>query len=210
MRVEIVIMRSSFLFWAALGFVPASLAASLPTAVTEPTDTVTQTTATLRGSAAANGARTLLEFDLGSGPAFGALVAASPQRITGSGSASAVQGSATGLACGTAYYVRLRASNRVGASAGATQTFTTATCAAASLPPQVTTTAASAITLALPLASINVVLPATPDSLTALTDVCRSIDPLAEMPLFPPKSTTPAMFVAVKVDPAVTAPWNLN
>ncbi len=140
-------MRTSkFLLMTALGFAPAALAASLPTVVTEPTDSVAQTTATLRGSAAANGARTSLEFDLGPSAAFGTIVSASPHRITGTGSASAIKGSASGLACGTAYYVRLRASNRVGAAVGSTQTFTTTACTATVTPPQATTAAPSAIT----------------------------------------------------------------
>ena len=111
--------------------------ASAPSATTGPTTTVDSTTATVTGNVVPGGQTTTWYVEYGTGTAYGSKTAA---KSAGSGSAAvAVSAGLTGLKAGTTYHYRVVATNGAGTSHGTDAVFTT------TVPPDVTTGAASGI-----------------------------------------------------------------
>lgn len=123
-------------------------AAQVPGATTLAASNITTTSARLNGSVTPNGARTTVSFDFGATTSYGTAVSATPSPIARDAGATSVSGTASGLACGTAYHYRVRATSRKGTSLGANQTFNTAACMPAPTPvaPTASTGAASGVT----------------------------------------------------------------
>ncbi len=118
-------------------FTGAALA-SAPSATTGPTTTVGSTTATVTGSVAPGGQATTWYVEYGTATSYGSKTTA---KSAGSGSAAVdVSASLTGLKAGTTYHYRVVATNGTGTSHGTDAVFTT------TVPPDVTTGAASGIT----------------------------------------------------------------
>jgi hypothetical protein len=116
-------------------------APSAPSVTSLPAEGITPNRATLKGTAAANGAATAAWFQWGLTSAYGnntALFAIDATNL----SALAVSNSLSGLAGGTLYYYRLAATNSAGTNFGAGLTFTTLPVSA----PTATTLAATAVT----------------------------------------------------------------
>jgi phosphodiesterase/alkaline phosphatase D-like protein len=109
-----------------------------PSAVTGAASAVTDNSATLAGSVAANGADATVTFEYGETTAYGSSAAGSPSPVSGSTS-TAVTAALSGLIPGTTYHYRVVASSTNGTTEGADQTFTTAA------PPVPTTGIASGI-----------------------------------------------------------------
>lgn len=118
-------------------FTGAALAAA-PTATTGPTTAVGSTTATVTGSVDPGGLSTTWHVEYGTSTSYGSSTAA---KSAGSGSTTvAVTSDLTGLKAGTTYHYRVVATNGSGTSNGSDAVFTT------TVPPDVTTGAATSIT----------------------------------------------------------------
>jgi hypothetical protein len=104
-----------------------SACAPPPAATTNAASSVTQTGATLNGSANPNGAGTTAYFQYGTTTSYGSATTA---QSIGSGTSSvSVNQAISGLLCNTLYHFRIVASGS-GTSYGADQTFTTSACSA--------------------------------------------------------------------------------
>jgi hypothetical protein len=100
--------------------------ASGPTVVTGVATNVGPNSATLNATVNPNGSATSAWFEYGTTTGYGL---ATPQQGVGSGtSASPVSAVVTGLACGTSYHFRARASSAAGIPAALDAAFTTAAC----------------------------------------------------------------------------------
>ena len=124
---------------AALGlavFAGTALAAA-PTATTGPTTAVGSTTATVTGSVAPGGQATTWDIEYGTSTSYGSKTSS---KSAGSGTAAVdISSALTGLHAGTTYHYRVVATNGAGTSHGTDAVFTT------TVPPDVTTGAASSI-----------------------------------------------------------------
>jgi hypothetical protein len=122
----------------ALAVFTGTALAAAPTATTGPTTAVGSATATVTGTVGTGGQATTWYVEYGTSTSYGTKTAA---KSAGSGS-SAVDVSAdlTGLQAGTTYHYRVVASNGAGTNRGTDAVFTT------TVPPDVTTGAASGIT----------------------------------------------------------------
>jgi hypothetical protein len=104
---------------------PSYTYGTAPTVVTEPASGVSNSAATLKASVNPNGAPiTACELEYGTSVAYGSSVPCSPSPGSGT-SAVAVSGVAGRLNGSTTYHFRISATNAVGTSVGADQTFTT-------------------------------------------------------------------------------------
>ena len=118
-------------------FVGTALAAA-PTATTGPTTAVGSTTATVTGAVDPGGQATTWDVEYGTSTSYGSKTAS---KSAGSGTAAVdVSSALTGLHAGTTYHYRVVATNGAGTSHGTDAVFTT------TVPPDVTTGAASSIT----------------------------------------------------------------
>lgn len=90
--------------------------------------------ATLNASVVPGSATATVTFDWGTTTSYGSSLAATPSSLAASTSATSVSASLSGLACGTAYHFRVRASSSAGTVAGGNQTFNTSACPQASAP----------------------------------------------------------------------------
>lgn len=124
-------------------FTTSACPASAPDAVTGVADTITQTTAILRGTVDPNGATTIAVFAYGTSATYGSLTT---EQDMGSGTTAVAVGggSISGLTCNTVYHFRVVATNSVSTSVGSDATFTTSACPIAA--PTVTTGSAASVT----------------------------------------------------------------
>ena len=112
--------------------------AAAPSATTGPTTAVGSTTATVTGTVDPGGQGTTWVVEYGTSTSYGSKTAS---KSAGSGTAAVdVSSALTGLHAGTTYHYRLVATNGAGTSHGTDAVFTT------TVPPDVTTGGASAIT----------------------------------------------------------------
>ncbi|MEI7953810.1 MAG: cadherin-like beta sandwich domain-containing protein [Verrucomicrobiota bacterium] len=95
-----------------------------PTVTTQPATEVADISATLNGQVMANGTATTVTFEYGRTTAYGMIVAATPDTITGT-TPAAVSGDLSGLLSGTTYHFRLIQAGQAGGIVGADQQFTT-------------------------------------------------------------------------------------
>ncbi len=95
-----------------------------PTVTTQPATEVADISATLNGQVMANGTATSVTFEYGRTTAYGMIVAATPDTITGT-TPAAVSGDLSGLLSGTTYHFRLIQAGPAGGFVGADQQFTT-------------------------------------------------------------------------------------
>lgn len=95
-----------------------------PVALTEPAQSITNTTAHLTGSVNPNGLSTSVRFEYGTTVTYGQSVTAIEVSLTGS-SATKVNADLTGLISGEKYYFRICSENSKGIVYGEEQTFTT-------------------------------------------------------------------------------------
>ncbi len=117
--------------------------ASAPTAKTGSAASVSSGSATLNGTVNANGATTTVVFEYGTSMNYGSTVTATQSPLSGSGSQN-VSAGLTGLAPGTTYYFRVKATNSGGTAYGDGQAFTTLSPPVPA--PTVTTGSASQVT----------------------------------------------------------------
>lgn len=110
-----------------------------PIVVTNDATAITSTTATLNGTANANGNSTAVTFEYWSTSAPGATVNGVPATVTGTTTTN-ISANITGLVPGTLYEYRIEGVNSVGQTFGQNKTFTTAG------PPTVVTNTATAVT----------------------------------------------------------------
>jgi parallel beta-helix repeat protein len=104
-----------------------------PDVATGPATEITAAGSTLNGSVIPNGLPTTYQFWYGTTPAYGS---ATPAKAAGNGtSAVAASATITGLKPGTTYHYLLLATNALGLSMGADQTFTTAPSPGGAQPP---------------------------------------------------------------------------
>lgn len=103
-------------------------AACLPPAVTTSAATdVTKNSAVLTGLVNANGVAATSVFDYGPTSGYGSTIAAIPASVTGTVH-TPVSAAIAGLACGTVYHYRVRASNVSASATGEDATFVSAAC----------------------------------------------------------------------------------
>jgi PKD repeat protein len=114
-----------------------------PSMVTLPSTNINSTSATLNGTANANGLSTTVSFDYGLTASYGSTIAGNPNTVTGN-TVQSITAALTGLAAGTTYHYRIKGVNTMGTSYGGDLTFTTLSGGA--LPPTVVTTGADYIT----------------------------------------------------------------
>ncbi len=110
-----------------------------PTAISQAATAVGTTTVTLNGTVNANGTSTTVTFQYGETTAYGATANAVQSPVSGT-TDTAVSAAICGLTAGTTYHYRVVAQNGGGATYGTDLTFTTGT-----MPPTVTTQAATAV-----------------------------------------------------------------
>ena len=110
-----------------------------PIVVTMAAGNVTSTTATLNGTANANGYSTTVTFNYGLTTAYGSTIAGVPGSVTGS-TVNPVTAALTGLLPGNTYHFRVSGTNSSGTTNGNDMTFLTPAVA-----PTVTTTAAAPV-----------------------------------------------------------------
>ncbi|MDZ4289316.1 MAG: cadherin-like beta sandwich domain-containing protein, partial [Prosthecobacter sp.] len=109
----------------AIDLSPFALVSAIPpTVATLPATNVTPTSATLNGTAQANGASTTVSFEYGTSTFYGTTVAATPSPVSGS-SDTTVSAALTGLTSGVTYHYRIIGANANGTSSGAGMTFST-------------------------------------------------------------------------------------
>ena len=118
-----------------------SACAAGPSATTAAATGIGLAGATLNGSVTPNGADTTVSFDYGASTSYGASVAATPATVPGASAATTVSAGLSGLACGTTYHFRVKATNSNGSSTGADASFKTSACPATA--PVATTAAAT-------------------------------------------------------------------
>lgn len=106
-----------------------------PTATTSAASGVTQTQATLGGSATAGTASATLSYDFGTTTSYGSSRAGTPASIAANTGSTAFSATVTGLTCGTTYNYRARAVSSAGTGLGSNQSFTTAACTTPPPPP---------------------------------------------------------------------------
>lgn len=134
-------------------FTTSACASSAPVVTTQAASAPTPTSATLNATVNPKGLSTTAQFEYGSSP--GALNLVIDKGTIGSGSADiALTGAASGLACGTTYYVRAKATNSVNTTIGATLSFDTSACPAGQ-PTAVTDSAVATQTSATFNGSVN-------------------------------------------------------
>jgi len=107
-----------------------SACAAGPSATTAAATGIGLAGATLNGSVTPNGADTTVSFDYGASTSYGASVAATPATVPGASAATTVSAGLSGLACGTTYHFRVKATNSNGSSTGADASFKTSACPA--------------------------------------------------------------------------------
>ncbi|MGE5096892.1 MAG: hypothetical protein ACM3SO_17280 [Betaproteobacteria bacterium] len=116
-------------------------ASTPPAAATSGVSGVTQAGATLNASVIPGSAAATASFEWGSTTAYGSTLAATPSTLAASTTATQVSAGLSGLACGTAYHFRAKATSTAGSAVGVDQAFNTAACATPT-----TGTAPSAVT----------------------------------------------------------------
>ena len=122
----------------ALAVFAGTALAAAPSATTGPTTAVGSTTATVTGTVDPGGQATTWDVEYGTSTSYGSKTAS---KSAGSGTAAVdVSSALTGLHAGTTYHYRVVATNGAGTSHGTDAVFTT------TVPPDVTTGAASSIT----------------------------------------------------------------
>ena len=97
---------------------------STPSVTTNAATNVATTSATLNGTVNANGSSTTVRFEYGTTTSYGSMVTATQSPVTGMNSTS-VSATITSLSPNTLYHYRVVATNSVGTTNGADQTFTT-------------------------------------------------------------------------------------
>ncbi|HLP74966.1 MAG TPA: hypothetical protein VK155_18830, partial [Bacteroidales bacterium] len=120
----------------------AKIEAVAPSAITAAAGSIAESSAVLNGSVNANGVSTTVSFEYGTTTAYGNVINAAPNPLTGT-SASNVSANLAGLASNTTYHYRVRAVNAAGTVTGEDVSFTTTINLVA---PAATTTAASSVT----------------------------------------------------------------
>ena len=113
-----------------------------PTVVTGPATNIGLTTATLTGTADANGTSTTVTFEYGLTSSYGSTVAGVPNTVNGS-TPQRITANLTGLTSATVYHFLIKGTNSLGVTYGYDTTFTTLNPAVN--PPTVTTTQANSI-----------------------------------------------------------------
>ena len=111
-----------------------------PSATTGAATNITDTTATLNGTANDNGTNTVVSFEYGTDTSYGTTVTATPGFLSAGAGNTTVSTIITGLTPGTKYHFRVDAASTPGTTKGGDQTFTTLAL------PTVTTGAATNIT----------------------------------------------------------------
>jgi hypothetical protein len=106
------------------GRIDALNALRAPSVTTNAATNITPTSVLLNGTANPNGLTTTVKFQFGLTMGYGSEIAATPSPVTGT-SAVPVSATVTGLSPKTAYNYRVVATNSVGTTNGANQTFTT-------------------------------------------------------------------------------------
>lgn len=120
-----------------------------PSAAATPAQSITATTATLRGTAHDNGVATTVSFDYGTTCSYPSNIAASPGSLAVGAGNTTVTAALTGLTCNTSYYYRTRAVSAGGTTLGNDAMLTTAACpspqaiASTLVPSAITTTSAT-------------------------------------------------------------------
>lgn len=115
---------------------------ALPAATTNAATAITTSTATFNGTVSSNGAATTVVFDYGLNTSYGSIATAAQSPLVAGATGTAVTANIIGLACGSTYHFRVRATNSVGTTNGNDLTFATTACP----PPTATTNAATSIT----------------------------------------------------------------
>jgi len=101
--------------------------AAAPAALTEAATGPTATSATLNAAVNPKGAETTYQFEYGTTTAYGSQVPITAKSVGAGANNVAVSETPTGLAEGTTYHYRIAATNEVGTTYGADQTFSTLT-----------------------------------------------------------------------------------
>ena len=114
-----------------------------PTVITAAATGITTTGATANGTVNANGANATVTIEYGTTVAYGNVINATPNTVTGT-TVTNVSAAITGLLSGTLYHYRVKAVSSAGTSTGGDITFTTTVVTAA---PTAVTTAATGVTL---------------------------------------------------------------
>jgi len=102
-----------------------------PSVTSLPASAVSGTAATLNGSVGAGNADTSVTFEFGPTTAYGTTLASTPAQLVAASATTAVFAAAAPLACGSTYHYRIVATNAVGTTIGADQSFTTTPCGSA-------------------------------------------------------------------------------
>ena len=98
----------------------------LPIVATEPATAISEETVTLNGTVNPKGFATSILFEYGTTAAYGLTATAGVTPAVDD--TLPVSANLTGLACGTVYHFRIRATNAIGTSLGADRVFKTRTC----------------------------------------------------------------------------------
>ena len=98
---------------------------AVPTAITTAITGITKTNGTINGIVNANFVSTTVSFEYGLTTGYGSVAASTPSTVTGSTNTN-VSAIITGLATGTTYHYRVKATNSLGTTNGSDMTFTTA------------------------------------------------------------------------------------
>lgn len=112
----------------AIGGLTSVLVAGAPSSATSAASSISMTGATLNGTASANGASTNVSFAYGPTTGYGSSTTATQSPLDAGASGSAVSAGVSGLSCSTTYHYRVVATNNLGTTYGADNTFTTSAC----------------------------------------------------------------------------------
>lgn len=99
-----------------------------PAARTSAATSVTATGATLNGAVMPGSAAATVSFDWGPTTAYGSTAAATPATLAASSAETPVSAAFSGLACGSTYHFRVKATSSAGTALGSNQSFATASC----------------------------------------------------------------------------------
>ncbi|MEN8120672.1 MAG: FISUMP domain-containing protein [Bacteroidota bacterium] len=117
-----------------------TISAIIPTVITQDAISITENSATLKGTVNANGEEVTVSFEYGETTAYGNTVDAVPSTVSGT-SVTSVSADISGLTVGTTYHFRLKAENSDGVTYGEDKVFATST-----TKPTATTLAVSSVT----------------------------------------------------------------